>query len=634
MLTGTLILLLHAACVTFVARRVSGMFADPMDRLLAGLVAAPLQVIAIGLLLGYSGLLTVGAMTGAHLALTFVAWRWLPHAPPPRLPALSPVEWGLLAVPLAIALLALVTALFGGPLIHDALTYRLSRIAHWLQEGSIRQFPTNELRQSYHPINVDLVMLWLTAPFDRGYPAAQLAQTYGGVLTLAGIAGLARGCGLSRTGLLAAILTAFAMPCFITQWSGAQSDLLTAGLLWSGISLLFRNPRSRPHHVLGWCGIAAAVGAKGTVLYLAFGLVPLTLCWWRSLADRALPWRDHLAAALFSFTLLAAPRYVENQLRFGNPFAPPSAFEMNHGGAERKDWLAKTGLNLASYAIQALEPAANPPLLRELSRPIWKAALGALPPEDPHDNNIYPRREYLAEFGPVSRPGADTIATGWLIPLLALLGALRSLTGPRTPEWWRRLGLILCGAVFITVFSALFLWWPTSFRYFTLAAPVLALLVATLFDRAGPRPIALLALVTTFTAGDTWLRVKNAGLAQFHPDPAELLYLSDLENQRAIVNELIPTGGTVAVILPWNSPLAGFYRQTNNVRVVIVHEPDLLHLPDADYLRERGWNALVSRPLPIPQPTAGMTYLAVNHRVTGEPQYLVHLPASEPAQRP
>jgi len=130
------------------------------------------------------------------------------------------------------------------------------------------------------------------------------------------------------------------------------------------------------------------------------------------------------------------------------------------------------------------------------------------------------------------------------------------------------------------------------------------------------------------------MRIKNAGRAQFSPDPTELLYLSDQENQRAIVNELIPPGGTVAVILPWNSPLAGFYRQSDSVRVEIVHEPDLLHLPDADELKARGWNALVSLPLPIPQPAPGITYLVVNHRVTGEPQYLVHLPGGIPGQRP
>lgn len=627
MLVGLLILLLNSALVSFVAWRLARQLEDTADRLLAVLLLIPLQIIATGLILGYAGHLGATTFLIIHAPCALIAWRYLPPARPiPPPPTLTPTERLVLSVLSGLSALYLATAVFGQPLIHDGLSYRLSRIDHWLQEGTVLQFPTNELRQSYHPINVDLVMLWLTAPFPLGYPTAQLAQTYGGLLLLTATAALARECGLNRNGLFIAVTALFALPNVCVQWSSAQSDLLTAGLLWTGLYFLVRAPTKPTFIALGWCGVAAAVGAKGTVLYLAFGLLAFAACWWRSMAARRFPWRKHLAIAIPAMLLLAAPRYLENQFRFGNPFAPATAFKLNHGGADQTDWFKKTGLNLTTYFAQTLEPASNPPLIESLSKPIWHRLINSLPTDDPYDNTIYPRHEYLHEFGPTDRPGADTTSTGWPIPLLALIGTLAIFAKAWTPSSWRLLALAACGTVFILVFSALFVWWPTSFRYFTLVAPILTILAASLLGNTSPKTALAVLALAMFTAGDTYFRTKNSGLAQFKPDPRELLYLSDTENQKAVVNELLPAQGTLAVILPWDRTLAGFYRQTNSVRVELVRQQDLLHLPDAAYLRERGWNALVSLPLPIPEPAPGMQYLVVNHRVTGEPQYLIHLP--------
>lgn len=628
MFVGSLILILNCACVRFVAWRVSGAIPDLLDRLLATLLLIPLQIITIGLVLGYTGVLNGPALSFVHVVFALLAWRFFPAPPPMKFPALTARERSAAVLLGAVLILFALTAGFGSVLIHDALTYRLSRVAHWLQSGTILQFPTNELRQSYHPINVDLMMAWSVLPFAQGYPLVQLTQTFGGLLLVTAMLSLGRSAGLPRDGLLAVLFAGFALPNFCVQWSSAQSDLVTAGLLWAGIALLLRNPDDLQRTAVGWGGVAASVGAKGTVLYLGLGLLALAFCWSRTLKERTLDWRRQLLCALPALLVLAAPRYIENQFQFGNPFAPSSAFALNHGDAEKTDWLSKTRLNLVTYLVQAVEPAANPPLLRTLSRPIWEATLNALPKDDPYDNSIYPRHEYLREFGPLQRPGADTISTGWMIPLLACIGALSLLTRHRGQSWWLRLGWVLCAVLFLLVFSGLFLWWPTSFRYFVLLTPPMAILTATLFGRLPIRFTYLLIGTAVFTTGDTWLRCKNSGLAQFKPDPTELLYLSDLENQKAVINELMPPGSTLAVLLPWNSPLTGFYRQTNDVHVEIIRERDLLHLPDADYLRDQRWDALVSLPLPIPKPAPGMTYLAVNHRVTGQPQYLLHLPAS------
>jgi hypothetical protein len=62
------------------------------------------------------------------------------------------------------------------PVVYDALTYRLSRIGHWLQEGRVAHFITNDPRQNYMPVVPDLVTAWLVSAFPDGFHGAALAQ--------------------------------------------------------------------------------------------------------------------------------------------------------------------------------------------------------------------------------------------------------------------------------------------------------------------------------------------------------------------------------------------------------------------------------------------------------------------------
>ena len=90
-----------------------------------------------------------------------------------------------------------VLAALAEPVVYDALTYRLSRIGHWLQEGRVAHFATNDPRQNYMPVVPDLVMAWLVSAFPEGYRGAALAQWGGGILLVLATAGLARLAGAS-----------------------------------------------------------------------------------------------------------------------------------------------------------------------------------------------------------------------------------------------------------------------------------------------------------------------------------------------------------------------------------------------------------------------------------------------------
>lgn len=93
------------------------------------------------------------------------------------------LHWVLLGLGIFCAATAFFAAT-GHVGIYDSMTYRLSRVAHWLQEGSVGFMVTNDQRQNYMPVVPDLAMAWILSAGDQGYAGAALAQWLGGVLLL------------------------------------------------------------------------------------------------------------------------------------------------------------------------------------------------------------------------------------------------------------------------------------------------------------------------------------------------------------------------------------------------------------------------------------------------------------------
>ncbi|MES1194896.1 MAG: hypothetical protein ABUL65_03305, partial [Opitutus sp.] len=103
---------------------------------------------------------------------------------------------------LAAGLVAVAAA--AHPVVFDALTYRLSRVGQWLQDGRITVIATDDARLNYMPVVPDLVMAWLLTAMPAGYKAAAVAQAVGGILALGATMGLARLTGLGRGAALGA----------------------------------------------------------------------------------------------------------------------------------------------------------------------------------------------------------------------------------------------------------------------------------------------------------------------------------------------------------------------------------------------------------------------------------------------
>ena len=646
MFFGVLILALNATAVGVTSWRLHQLFFGNdghgmITRWLWLTLVSIGQIVLAGLLLGYAGVLIPTAYLAFHVLTCSAVRRCTPQRDDDSIPVgrwasqrWTTIQWlerlGLMLIALTLALY-FVTGLFGDRLIHDALTYRLSRVAHWLQEGSIRHFPTNEVRQNYHPINIDLVIAWLMAPFPRGYHLANLPQFIGGLMTLLATFGFARMAQLRRETCIGALVLLFAMPCFVVQWSTCQSDLFTTGLLWSGLYFFVQSLRQIRLAIPAWLGIALAIGAKGTVLYMGPALVVAGLIWLRMHRPTPAIWRFQVATGVIALFIFAAPRYVENAVHYGNPFAPKDVYALNHGESEHTEWLTKLNLNLKSYLIQSLEPVSNIAPIRGLVAKPWMSLISSLPAADPYSNTHYPRKEWLQNFGRLENAGADSITTGATVPLLAAIGFVAILlrlirSGGESSRLLATLGLI--PLLFMLFFGFMFLWWPTSFRYLVLLTPPVAILAARLFESFNPTlqigAWGISLLMSLFTIKGTYTELPNAGRAQLGSTTGALAYDDQLSAAQKAIDEFIPERSRVGVFLNWNRPLTGFYRNRRRSEIRLIRNSDLPAPPDASYLKQNNLDAVISDFVQIPAPLPGIRYDVVTDPTGRRPIYLIH----------
>jgi hypothetical protein len=454
-----------------------------------------------------------------------------------------------------------VMAAFAGPVVYDALTYRLSRIGHWLQEGRMMNFPTNDPRQNYMPTVADLVMTWLVGVFPEGFPAVAIAQWGGGVLLVLATAGLARIAGLDRAAAIGATWLAVGLANVSPQFTTAHTDLITAGLLAAAFYLWQKAAmRGSGSWVAGIAG-GLAFGAKGTVLYLG----PSLLLWavWTGWQLRlpAVVWRRTLFATLLASVLFALPGFMRNWQTYGSIFGPPEFIAMHHQGSGGQ-LMHKVGLNLGTSLVQVLDPNSQPMGLRTMTLHLAEILTKLLPVNDPFSYENLNRRLTLETITGRKDPDAD--ATSFGLPMFgffvfgALLSARSNRTGAGLVRQWS-LGVVL----FFVFFHAMQQWHPYGFRYFVLVVPWMAVIAvwgfAGLPKYLGQAVWTLALISAATTAWHILANTPQAGWrAMTQPEGSRNYYVYDA--WRKWTSTLGDGSERLQLVLPFNRPLAAFYR--------------------------------------------------------------------------
>lgn len=610
-ITGILILTAHAAVVLaaawLLARSFLSAAAGDLEKWLAWGWSFVALIASAGVVLGAIGVLGAGGFWVADIAvlLALALWRR------PRLGA----DWAALRslgrnlqdffrtggteAGLALLLLGLLGSLLGlslwaEPVVYDALTYRLPRIAQWLQDGHVGVVTADEPRINYMPVVPDLVMAWFIAGKSSGYQFGAVAQLLGGLLTVGATIGLARLTGLGRGAAIGAGLLLFGMANVVPQFTSAHTDLFTTGVFAAAFYLWLAALRRGEGSVSGGLGAGLALGSKGTLFYLAPGALGWVawLAWRYPLPLRA--WSRTVLAAVLAAAFFAGPVFVRNWRTYGGLFGPTEHVQMHHGAAEGVAGnLEKLRLNLRASFAQVLEPNSQPPWWRAPIRALGRALSDDLPEHDGHTLEGLNRRTTLLMIMDRTEPDADATSFGALTLTFFALGGITALvasrrTGARLVAVWGA-GVV----VFLVFFHAMQQWHPYGFRYFVLVAPWLAVVAAWWLDGL-PRPLRLVlwgiaGLNCAVIAWSGTMRTFQSGWRAINePEHARGYYV--YRQWAGWSATLDGSAEALRVALPDRRPLAAFYRQPGQRPTLLRHQPAATAGSAAEFAgAEEGW---------------------------------------------
>ena len=204
----------------------------------------------------------------------------------------------------------------------DSLYNHLSRVAHWLQQGSLAPFDSFNLFGITYPYNNSLLMMW-SMLFTRADRLVGLVQWSAAIMLALSIYGLAIRLGFNKeqAGFSALIFLTF--PIVILESMTAQNDILGACFFLIGIYFfLIGFQESSDKHIL-FSAISIALAA-GTKQYIAFAIPGFLLILVYFSLKKENPRRAALAINFVLYTLaftllLGSYAYIQNTIYYHNP---------------------------------------------------------------------------------------------------------------------------------------------------------------------------------------------------------------------------------------------------------------------------------------------------------------------------
>ena len=285
-------------------------------------------------------------------------------------------ETVMLITIIIILIFYFIPAIFTLPLNYDANNYRLSRIGYWLQEMNIYHFNALDERQIYMAINVDLVMLWITSFFHKGFPLVHLVQFLGGLLCCAATYAIGRIIRFSRFWGLAAVLFFLGIPNAVCQFFTSQADMFTSGCLVAGLFFMFKalSQKRIIFFALFGAGLGLAVGAKGIVFFWGPGLLLWFLCQLILSRPGWVTLSKGLFVAVVVAIIIGGFNYTLNLIEYENPLAPKKSVSSNifikEPGLSNKE---STILRASALFWQIFEPSSNLGLFHPLTNTLFQS---------------------------------------------------------------------------------------------------------------------------------------------------------------------------------------------------------------------------------------------------------------------
>ena len=327
MVAASLLALLPLVCLVLLVSGAGRAGADARSRFLTGLVVWGFLVTfvaeATSLFHRYDRATVAALWAIAAAVLAGRAWR---HRRSVRLEAPRPFSSSdrtLLAGVVIVLLLVGVVAAAAAPNTWDALTYHLPRVAHWIQDRSVGDYPTHIVRQLYlFPWDEFVVsQLALLSGGDRLVNLVQWLALAGSLIIASGIAAQL---GADLHGQILSAAFAVSLPMAVLQGSSCQTDLATS--LWvlgfASSVLASREQAWSPPLIFTMGGsLGLGVLTKPTAgIFLTPFLVWLAVIGIRRWGSTA--WKPFLAVVMIA-AAPNAPHALRNISVFGSPLGAP-----------------------------------------------------------------------------------------------------------------------------------------------------------------------------------------------------------------------------------------------------------------------------------------------------------------------
>ena len=193
-----------------------------------------------------------------------------------RLKDLSWLNKLALMVILLILVITLIIAISAPPNNFDSLTYHMARVSHWIQQQSVKYYPTSIERQNYAQPLTEYMILHLQM-LSRSDLYANLVQWSGFVIAILAAGEIGRLFKTSRTGQIFAALFTATLPMAILQSSSTQTDIMAGVFCLIFIYYLIQGTKifNWKMILLGGLSLGLAILAKGTayIYGAALGLI-------------------------------------------------------------------------------------------------------------------------------------------------------------------------------------------------------------------------------------------------------------------------------------------------------------------------------------------------------------------------
>jgi hypothetical protein len=178
------------------------------------------------------------------------------------------IQFAMLAVTAVIVAVVFVIAIVSPPNTWDSMTYHLSRVQHWIANGSVDHYPTHIIRQLYLSPFAEFIILHfqLLSGSDR---LANMPQFLSMLGCLVGVSMIARQLGAKSLSQAFAVLVCATIPMGILQASSTQNDYVASFYLVCFVSFLLRARQNPTNWNYAFAGTALAIAfLTKTTLYL------------------------------------------------------------------------------------------------------------------------------------------------------------------------------------------------------------------------------------------------------------------------------------------------------------------------------------------------------------------------------